>query len=150
MDDAFRRLTIAPAGVEASGLLAALHAECFPESWGEESFSALLAAPGAAAFLAAAGAAPVGFALMRRAADEAEILTLGVVPAARRRGVAAAILAEAMARARLEGAAALHLEVADTNTPARALYAAHGFAEIGRRARYYNDGADAIACRISL
>ena len=44
----------------------------------------------------------------------------------------------------------LHIEVADRNLPARALYDAHGFVHAGLRKRYYPDGADALVLRRDL
>jgi ribosomal-protein-alanine N-acetyltransferase len=83
-------------------------------------------------------------------ADEAEILTLAVVPEARHGGIGLALVEAAMRRAAVAGAAAMFLEVASTNTPARALYAKAGFVRVGRRARYYADGGDALVLRAEL
>jgi ribosomal-protein-alanine N-acetyltransferase len=44
----------------------------------------------------------------------------------------------------------MFLEVAEANAAARALYAAAGFAEVGRRRRYYADGGDALVLRRGL
>jgi len=88
--------------------------------------------------------------LARVAADEAEILTLAVTPAARRRGLGTALLRAAMHRARDLGATAMFLEVAVTNQPARALYASLGFSEAGSRRHYYSDGTDALILRSTL
>jgi [ribosomal protein S18]-alanine N-acetyltransferase len=44
----------------------------------------------------------------------------------------------------------LFLEVATTNTGARALYRRTGLVEVGRRRRYYPDGSDAIVLRLNL
>jgi ribosomal-protein-alanine N-acetyltransferase len=128
--------------------LAALHAAAFApaERWGADAIGLMLDLPGVFG-LHIPGA---GFVLARVAADEAEILTLAVVPAARRRGHAGALLACAMAAAVLRGAAAMFLEVSEQNAAARALYAAAGFAEAGRRRRYYPDGADALVLRRDL
>ena len=55
--------------------------------------------------------------------------------------------------ARRLGASEMFLEVAETNAAARALYARQGFGEIGRRARYYQDGqteTDALVLRRAL
>jgi ribosomal-protein-alanine N-acetyltransferase len=42
----------------------------------------------------------------------------------------------------------VYLEVRETNAPARALYAAQGFREVGRRAQYYRRPVeDAIVLR---
>lgn len=128
--------------------LAALHAAAFPpaERWGAEAIGLMLAMPGAFAIHHPGQ----GFVLARVAAEEAEILTLAVHPAARRRGHGAALLAAAMAGAAARGAGAMFLEVAEANAAARALYAAAGFAEVGRRRRYYPDGGDALVLRRAL
>jgi ribosomal-protein-alanine N-acetyltransferase len=44
----------------------------------------------------------------------------------------------------------LFLEVAEPNMAARALYAGAGAKDVGRRRRYYADGADALVLRIDL
>jgi ribosomal-protein-alanine N-acetyltransferase len=128
--------------------LAALHHAAFPpaERWGPDAIRLLLEMPGAFG-LHLPGQ---GFVLARVAADEAEILTLAVAPVARRAGHGAALLAAAMMQAALRGAATMILEVSARNGAARALYDAAGFAEAGRRARYYADGADALVLRRAL
>ena len=137
-----------PATVAEAPALAALHAASFPEAerWGADAITLMLEMPGAFG-LHGPGA---GFVLARVAADEAEILTLAVVPEARRQGQGGALLAAAMAQAAAHGARAMFLEVSEGNDAARALYAAAGFAEAGRRRRYYADGADALVLRRGL
>ncbi|MDO6416747.1 GNAT family N-acetyltransferase [Sphingomonas sp. BIUV-7] len=79
---------------------------------------------------------PEGFALARLTIDEAELLLLAVRPEARGRGIGR-ILVEAVAeKARARGALRLMLEMREGNG-ALALYAAAGFAQIGRRRDYY-------------
>lgn len=128
--------------------LATLHAAAFPpaRAWGAASIELMLTMPGAFG-LWREGA---GLVLARMAADEAEILTVGVAPEARRNGHGAALLREALAAARVRSATAMFLEVAAGNTPALALYAREGFAEVGRRRRYYADGADALVLKRDL
>ncbi len=130
------------AGPAEAAALAALHASAFapPAAWSAPAIAGLLTTPGVAALLDAAG----GFLMLRTAADEAEILTLAVAPAARRRGVGAGLLAAAQALAAARGAQRMLLEVAEANTAARALYRAAGFHEAGRRRAYYEDGTDAL------
>ncbi len=127
---------------------ACLHALAFPpaEAWGADAIRLMLEMPGAFGVLRPGQ----GFLLCRVAADEAEILTLAVAPATRRQGLGSALLAEAMAGAVVRGATAMFLEVSDRNAAARALYAAAGFEEVGRRKRYYADGADALVLRRGL
>ncbi len=81
---------------------------------------------------------PAGLVLFRVAADEAEILTLGVIPEARRAGVGRALLEAALENARARGAAALFLEVAADNAVAIALYQQAGFGTVGGRKGYYS------------
>lgn len=140
-------------GIEAAGpadapALAALHEAAFEagERWDAAAIGVLLGMPGVFG-LHIPGA---GFVLARVAADEAEILTLAVIPTARRQGHAGALLAGAMAAALLRGAGTMFLEVSDRNAAARGLYAQAGFAEAGRRRHYYADGADALVLRRAL
>jgi [ribosomal protein S18]-alanine N-acetyltransferase len=127
---------------------AAIHAAAFPprEAWGEDAFALQLAMPGVFGLSHPSG----GMILARVTADEAEVLTLAVAPDARRRGVASALLAGAMAAAREQAATAMVLEVAIGNTAARALYERAGFIEAGRRPGYYADGGDALILRARL
>lgn len=127
--------------------LAALHAEAFAAPWGAAAFETLLASPGVFALME-----EDGLILCRVVADEAEILTLAVRPAARRRGLGARLTREAAAAATALGATRLFLEVAEDNPAARALYARLGFAAAGRRRGYYprSDGLAADALILSL
>lgn len=134
---------------EEAPALAALHAASFPpdSAWGPDAIALMLGLPGAFGLWRPGE----GFVLARLAGDEAEILTLAVAPAARRRGLGAALMAGAMVVALTRGAAsAMFLEVAEGNAAARALYLALGFAEVGRRRRYYADGSDALVLRRDL
>lgn len=115
--------------------LASLHARAFtdtPRPWTAAEFAAFLAEP--TTILAAR---PEGFAVGRVAGPEAELLTLAVDPDARRRGVGRGLVAAFEAEAAARGAVEALLEVAVTNRPARGLYAALGYAQVGRRRRYY-------------
>ncbi len=141
-------MTIRRAGPFDPPALAAVHAACFPpeEAWGEAILAAHLSMPGVFALLAETG----GMVLARVAADEAEILTLAVAPAARRGGLGRALVRGAAALAQTGGAARLFLEVSEANNAARALYAGLGFRRIGTRPRYYPDFSDALLLRSDL
>jgi ribosomal-protein-alanine N-acetyltransferase len=123
-------------------LMAAIHATCFPtgEAWDATVMAAELGQPGVFGFIDEEG----GLILARTAADEAEILTLAVAPLARRRGIGRALVEAAAAHACAMGADRFCLEVSTTNQAAQALYRAAGFVPVGRRLRYYPDGADAL------
>jgi len=102
--------------------------------------------------VAEANQAALGFVLGRTVAGEAEILSIGVLPAYRRNGVAARLLREAALRAHELGAATLFLEVDENNRAARQLYEGHGLKTAGLRKNYYagEGGGDALLLRASL
>lgn len=97
---------------------------------------------------------PLGFAMSRKAVDEAEVLSIVVAPGSRGGGLGRALLAAHLARLAEEGVAQVFLEVEDGNLPAERLYRHFGFREVGRRKGYYPkaDGcrATAIAMRLDL
>lgn len=119
--------------------MAALHADCFstPRPWSSDEIVALLDMPDVFCHHA-----PAAFLLGRVAADEAEILTLAVAPTARRQGTGRALVTKFEAEAKSRGAKTAFLEVAAANMPARALYAALGYTQTGRRPGYYQDPAN--------
>lgn len=145
-------MAIRLAGAEASPLLAALHEGAFPaaERWGAQAIALMLDLPGHFALLATRGDDPLGFAMGRAAADQAEVLTLAVQPGARRAGTGRALMRALAEEAARRGAAELFLEVAETNVAARALYAGLGATQAGRRRAYYPDGGDALVLRLEI
>ena len=84
-----------------------------------------------------------GFVVWRLVADEAEIITIGVHPDARRAGIAAAMLTLVENDIKKRGGKKIFLEVAENNRPAHELYEHNGYVRIGVRPKYY-DGTDAI------
>jgi ribosomal-protein-alanine N-acetyltransferase len=84
-------------------------------------------------------------------AETAQILTVGVLPAARRRGIARLLVQELLTEARRRGAQEVLLEVRMDNKPARRLYEDQGFVPIGTRRGYYDRGrVDAVVMRHAL
>jgi ribosomal-protein-alanine N-acetyltransferase len=128
-----------------AALLAALHREAIDPAWHETEFATLLARPGVAGWIASLDGEPAGLLLVRCAGAEAEILTLAVRPASRRRGIARALLTTMLDTVATQDAVRIFLEVAEANAAARALYSAHGFAPVGRRPSYYGSGAGSDA-----
>ena len=131
----------------AARRLATLHAEAFDAPWDAAAFETLLCQAGVHLAEVAGG-----FILVRTVADEAEILTLAVRPADRRRGIATDLVARGASVAAAQGATRLFLEVAEDNHAARGLYGRAGFVEAGRRPRYYAraDGSRADALTLAL
>lgn len=108
----------------------------FGEAWTRAQCAGILPMSGVDLLLARSGGEASGFSLSRRTADEAELLLIGVVPEARGRGIAGALIDRFVADSIANGAHHLHLEVRDGN-PAVSLYLNHDFAILGRRPKYY-------------
>lgn len=121
--------------------LANLHKQCFPHKpWTAADFADLKKS--GCEIIASQN----GFVVYRQTLDEAEIITIGVAPDARRTGIAAAMLGIIEADLKKSGTKHIFLEVAADNAPARALYEQNGYVQIGVRPKYY-DGVDAITMR---
>lgn len=136
-----------------ASLLAVLHADAFEEGWTAAAFEGLLSLPGTAALIAMERGEPLAFILTRRAADEAEIITLGTRIPDQRRGVAQQLIGAQMERLKAAGVLTIFLEVATSNDPARALYGKVGFVEAGLRKDYYRRNGfheDALVLRKEL
>jgi [ribosomal protein S18]-alanine N-acetyltransferase len=126
---------ISPATAEP---LAFLHRAAFPEEpWDAGALAAILAIPGSFGLIASAGDEPAGFLLARDLGSECEILSLGVLPERRRRGIGGALLQAALDEARQRDLTSAVLEVAADNAAAQAVYTRAGFVRVGYRARYY-------------
>ncbi|MGC2412893.1 MAG: GNAT family N-acetyltransferase, partial [Stellaceae bacterium] len=143
------RITAVPTGAAAP--LSAMHRACFPEDpWDAPVLERILALSGGFGYLAWQGNTPAGFILARDLGAEVEVLSLGVLPRWRRRGIGRGLIDAVVAQAERGGIASIVLEVADQNEPAQRLYAALGFVQVGRRPRYYRQmggGADALILR---
>ncbi|MBC7247097.1 MAG: ribosomal protein S18-alanine N-acetyltransferase [Actinobacteria bacterium] len=74
--------------------------------------------------------------------DEAHVMTLAVRRDLRRRGIAARLLLELIARVEVMGARFLTLEVRVSNRPAIELYTSFGFQIMGERKNYYLDNLE--------
>jgi ribosomal-protein-alanine N-acetyltransferase len=134
-------LQIRPIEVFDIPVLTDLHAICFTDPWDQpwtaRSFAEILAMPGAGGRIAAIGDEPIGFAIARIAADEAELLSIGVHPEWRRAGHGASLLAHMLQALGAGGAVRVFLEVAAPNLKARELYRKAGFESVGSRPKYY-------------
>jgi ribosomal-protein-alanine N-acetyltransferase len=147
-------LRIIPAGPAEAAVLSALYETAFAEAWAPDQLAQLLAGPGVVALIALDEAAePAGYALGRVAADEAELLSIALLPGRRRQGVGRLLLDALIERCMAAGAATLFLEVATDNAAALALYRGAGFREAGIRRGYYKVGGatvDAIVMKRDL
>jgi [ribosomal protein S18]-alanine N-acetyltransferase len=143
-------------GPEASRDCANIHAQCFARRWSPVEFESLLGDRNviADAAIESRSRRMAGFVLSRSAADEAEILTIAVAPAFRRKGMAGALLGAHIGRLGGLGVRRLFLEVDGENQAALTLYAGFGFRQVGERKAYYTrpdaSGANALILRREL
>ena len=144
--------TLSPATPRDAAPLAALHVASFNRGWSEHEFEQLLTDRSVIVDRATRGRRILGFILSRRAADEAEILSVAVARSWRGHGLARRLLDLHLRRLAGLGLHAVFLEVDEDNTPARRLYARAGFREVGRRPGYYaqSGGKGALVLRRDL
>lgn len=81
---------------------------------------------------------------------EADILTVGVVPQHRGKGVAKALMALITEWAKGQGSIAMMLEVKIDNPEAIGLYESLGYAKLNVRKDYFGAGLDAQVMRLEL
>lgn len=137
-------LAICRAGPADARLLAALELACASSPMSQASLEQELANSDRAYFVALDDVAAVGYIGVAVLVDEGHVMTIGVVAAKRRRGVAGELLRAATAWLHARDVTQLTLEVRHDNTAARALYEAWGFVAEGIRPRYYADVEDAV------
>ncbi len=118
----------------------AIEEASFSVPWSRESFLfELRSNPYARNFVVRDGARVVAFTCLWVVYDELKINNIAVDAAERRKGHGAALLRWILDFGRSEGCTEATLEVRPSNFAARALYAAHGFREVGIRKGYYRD-----------
>jgi [ribosomal protein S18]-alanine N-acetyltransferase len=128
----------------------AIEQEVFADPWSTQDFRDCVSSD--ALFLVAEGKGAdtiAGYVVALDAADEGEILNLAVAPSGRRNGLGRALVQHMLEALGGRGVQQVYLEVRESNAPARALYAAQGFKEVGRRKQYYRRPVeDAIVLRL--
>ncbi len=125
--------------------LSDLHGRCFEEVWSADFIARVMERQNNFALVAVDPQGhEQGFAFVRQTADEAELLSVGVLESARKSGIGARLLAGVTDRVRSAGARYLFLEVAEDNLAARTLYARAGFKQTGRRKGYYENGKSSV------
>ena len=131
--------TIIPMTQEHLAQVAELERRCFSDPWSEKMLAEHMENPCAATVVAADEDGTVlGYGGVLVILDEGYITNVAVRPECRRRGVASRILQAFDRYAQEKELAFLTLEVRRGNDPARALYAGHGFEEVGVRKNYYD------------
>jgi len=140
-----RDYTVEPLRAEDSAALARIHREDFVPSWEEGDFESMLGEDAMFGYKAVevgrARSGATGFVLARNISGEAEIITIAVARAHRRRGLGRLLMDAVLRELHGTRAEALFLEVDEGNVGAVALYRKLGFREVGKRSAYYRSSA---------
>lgn len=129
---------IAPVMPDQLDQLEEMEKVCFSDPWSRQLLADLLEAENALTIAAVDEAGTIlGYASLQTVLDEGYVNNLAVLPAYRRMGIASALLEEFRRYGAANQLAFLTLEVRASNAPAIALYAKHGYAQVGRRKNYY-------------
>jgi len=136
------------------GAIMAIETASFPtDAWPENAMAAELVSVHGRYIVEEEDGAIRGYAGLRHLAGgtDSDVQTIAVAEEARGLGLGRALLGELLATAREHGAQEIFLEVRADNPVAQKLYESEGFAEIGRRARYYQpDDVDAVIMKCDL
>lgn len=132
----------------------AIEDRSFPtDAWSAETMAAELESPHGRYLVDEHEGAVVGYGGVRALSGsaDADIQTIALLEEYRGQGRGRTLLRALLAAAAERGAREVFLEVRADNPSAEGLYLAEGFAEIGRRPRYYQpDDVDAIVMRLEL
>ena len=148
MDGLYR---IRPAALADAPALVAIERRSFGDPWSEASFREALDSASTFVLVAETSRGVSGYLVGREAGGAGEVLNLAIAPEFRRRGVGEALLEAGLVAFRQSRVEEVFLEVRESNTSARALYARHGFRPVGQRSAYYrNPKEDALVLRLEL
>lgn len=132
----------------------ALERASFPtDAWSEAMMRQELASPHGWYVVDDEAGRLVGYAGLRAVAGakDADIQTIAIADVSRGRGRGRSILRALLEEAARRGVGHVFLEVRADNPVAQALYASEGFAEIGRKPRYYQpDDVDAVVMKLDV
>lgn len=144
------RYAIRPASAADVRDVSAIERAVFSDPWSVHDFVECVSSD--VPFLVAEEhGAVAGYVVAHYAADEGEILNLGVATAHRRQGLGRALVEGVMAMLAGRGVRVVYLEVRESNGGARRLYQSLGFGEVARRARYYRRPVeDAVVLRAAI
>jgi ribosomal-protein-alanine N-acetyltransferase len=141
---------IAEASATEAEKIARLHAAAFHRGWSRDEFERLLSDRSILTHRVLVRGKFAGFVMSRMAADEAEILSVAIAAPQRGRGLARILLRLHLGRLASLGVKTVFLEVEESNAPARRLYRALRFREVGRREGYYTENPSGPANALTL
>ena len=135
---------------EDIGVIAEMERRCFHDAWTEEMLSDTLRYPIYNCFLAEEEGQVCGYCCLIVVCEDAEVGNIAVDTPFRGRGVGKALMEAMHQCAKEKGATQAFLEVRVSNENAIALYKKFGYESYGIRARYYEDGEDAMVMKRAL
>ncbi len=140
------------AGPEHAAEIAEMHVTLFDPAWSAASVQKLLEHPGSSSLIGKHGfpKQSVGFILAQIAADEAEILSIGVIGPWQRKGLGMRLIEAASRSFKRASVSKVFLEVAADNDAALGLYRKAGFEQVGTRPGYYQRGDGAAVDALQL
>lgn len=119
--------------------IAELEKICFSDPWSENSVASELNNPLSVWMVAEENGIVCGYVGSQTVLDETDMMNIAVHPDFRRKGIAAALIAELVRLLKERGSRILRLEVRESNAPAIALYETMGFTQLGLRKNYYRN-----------
>lgn len=145
---------IRPATIEDLPAIMALERASFPtDAWSEPMMREELASPHGHYLVLEQARRVAGYAGLRapKGAADGDVQTIAVAADARGLGSGRALLRALLDAARDRGVREVFLDVRDDNPVAQRLYRSEGFAEVGRRPRYYQpDDVDAVVMQLNV
>ncbi|WP_456286981.1 ribosomal protein S18-alanine N-acetyltransferase [Microbacterium sp. JZ70] len=147
-------MSIRAATVADLDAIMALERSAFPtDAWSEGMMREELASEHAHYLVLEQAGQVAGYAGLRSlpGAKDADVQTIAIAESARGRGQGRALLRLLLEEADRRRVREVFLEVRADNPVAQALYVSEGFAELGRRPRYYQpDDVDAIVMKLDV
>jgi ribosomal-protein-alanine acetyltransferase len=131
--------------------ISAIEAATFPDPWPRSALAhEAVRNPYCSASVIEEEGTVAGYAFCWVVFEQAHLINIAIAPGLRSRGLWEALLVHVMRHATAQGAEVMHLEVRDENHAAIALYLKYGFTILGRKDKYYGDGAAAILMKKDL
>lgn len=128
--------------------VAELERVCFNDPWSEKSVASELENELSLWLVAMDGERLCGYVGSQTVMGETDMMNVAVHPDDRRQGIAQRLVEELIRQLKEKGSHCLTLEVRASNAGAISLYEKLGFAQIGKRPRYYqNPREDALILR---
>lgn len=117
--------------------VAQLEQLCFSTPWSENAIAKELSNPLSCWLVAVENNRVCGYVGSQAVLREADMMNIAVNPDFRRQGIAKKLVEQMILELKKAGNYQLTLEVRVSNIPAISLYESLGFAQVGRRPRYY-------------